>query len=53
MIYDISDPILVDLTSNFHVLYTDMKAYLCNYSWMVEPSINIYEGKGLRQEWGN
>ena len=29
---DISDPTLVDLTSNFFVLCTNMKAYLYNYS---------------------
>ena len=29
---DISDPTLVDLTSNVFVLYTNMKVYLYNYS---------------------
>ena len=29
---NISDPILVDLTSNFFVLCTNMKVYLYNYS---------------------
>ena len=30
--YDISDPTLVDLTSNFFVLCTNMKIYLYDYS---------------------
>ena len=46
MKYDISDPTLVDLTSNFFVLCTTMKIYLYNYSYLVEPSMNINEGKG-------
>ena len=43
----ISYPTLVDLTSNFFVLCTDMKVYLHNYSQWVEPSMNIHGGKGL------
>ena len=30
--YDISDPTLVDLTSNFFVPFTNMKVYLYNFS---------------------
>ena len=30
--YDISDPTLVDLTSNFFVLSTNINVYLHNYS---------------------
>ena len=41
-----SDPTLVDLTSNFVVLCTNMKVYLYNYSFWVEPSMTIHEGKG-------
>ena len=44
--YDISDPTLVDLTSNIFVLYTNINIYLYNYSLWVEPSMNIHEGKG-------
>ena len=42
-----SDPTLhiVDLTSNFFVLCTNMKVYLYNYSEWVEPSVNIHEGR--------
>ena len=41
-------PTLVDLTSNFFVLYywTNMNVYLYNHSYWVDPSINIHEGKG-------
>ena len=38
------DLILVDLTSNFYVLCTNMKVYSYNYSFWVESSINIHEG---------
>ena len=44
--YDISDPTLVDLASNFFVLFTKVKVYLYKYSKWVEPSMNIHEGKG-------
>ena len=43
MEYDIFDPTQVDLTSNFFVLFINMKvssAHL-NYSKWMEPSINI------------
>ena len=40
------DPTLVDLTSNFFVLSTNMKVYFYNYSWWVELEMNIHEGKG-------
>ena len=39
------DPTLMDLSSNFLVLCTNVKVYLYNYSQWVEPSMNIYEGK--------
>ena len=38
------DPTLVDLTSNFFVLCTDLKVYLYNYSKWVEY-MNIHDGK--------
>ena len=41
--YDISDPTIVDLTSNFFVLCTNMNVYLYNCSWRAEPSIVIHE----------
>ena len=42
MEYDTSDPTLVDLTSNFFVLCTNMKVLIYNYSsW-----VNIHEEKG-------
>ena len=41
--YDLT---LVDLTSNYFVLCTNMKVYLYNYSRWVEPSMNIHEDKG-------
>ena len=40
------DPTLVDLTTNFFVLCTNVLVYLYNYSWWVELSINIHAGKG-------
>ena len=40
------DPTLVDLTSNFFVLHTNVKVCLYNYSYWVELSMNIHEGKG-------
>ena len=40
------DPTLVDLKSNFFVPCTNMNIYLYNYSWWVEPSINIHNRKG-------
>ena len=43
---DNNDPMLVDLTSNFFALCTNMKVYLYNYSYSVELSMNIHEGKG-------
>ena len=42
------DPSLVDLTSNFFVLCTNVEVYLYNYSEWVELSMNIHEGKGLK-----
>ena len=39
------DPTLVDLTSNFFVLCTNMKVYLYNYPYWVVPSMNIHDGK--------
>ena len=39
----------VDLTSNFSVLCTNVKVYLHTYSYWVEPTMNIHEGKGLKQ----
>ena len=42
--YDIADPTLVDLTSDFFVICANMKAYFYNYSWWVKPSMNIHEG---------
>ena len=41
--YDLT---LVDLTSNFFVLSTNVKVYLYTYPQLVELSINIHEGKG-------
>ena len=41
------DPTLVDLTSNFFVLCTNVKVYLYSYSYWVELSMNIHERKGL------
>ena len=41
----IYDPSLVDLTSNFFVLCTNMKVYVYDYSMGVELSINIHGGK--------
>ena len=38
--------ILVDLTGNFFVLFTNMKVYLYNYSWWVELRMHIHERKG-------
>ena len=43
---DKSDPTLVDPTSNFFILYSNMKIYLYNNSWWVEPSMAIHDGKG-------
>ena len=40
------DPTLVELTSNFFVLCTTVKAYLYNYSQLVELNMNIHEGRG-------
>ena len=40
------DLILVDLTSYFSILCTNMNVYLYNYSQWVEPSMNDHEGKG-------
>ena len=40
------DPTLVQLTSNFFVLCTNVKVYLFNYSKWVELNMNIHEGKG-------
>ena len=37
------DPTLVDLTSYFFVLCTNVKVYLYNYSYWVELSMNIHE----------
>ena len=44
------DPILVDLTSYFFVLCTNVKVYLYNYSYSMELSMNIYEGKGVKKK---
>ena len=41
--YDISDHTLVDRTSNFFFLCTDIKICLYNNSYWVEPSMNIHE----------
>ena len=41
-----SGPSLVDPTSNFFDLCTNMKVKLYNYSYWVEPSMNIHEGAG-------
>ena len=46
--YDISDPTLVDRTSSFFVLCTNLKVYLFNHSKWVELSMTNYEGKGYR-----
>ena len=46
LIYDTSEPIPADLTSNFFVLCTKMKVDLYNYSKLVEPCMNILDGKG-------
>ena len=40
------DPTLVDLTCFFFDLFTNVKAYLHNFSWWVEFSMNIHEGRG-------
>ena len=40
------DPTLVDLTSSFFVLCTNVKVYLYYYSWWVELSMNTHEVKG-------
>ena len=40
------DPTLVDLTHNFFALCTNVKVCLYNYSYLVELSMNIHEGKG-------
>ena len=40
------DPTQMDLTSYFFVMCTNMKVYLYNYSYRVEPSMNTHEGKG-------
>ena len=40
------DPALVDLTSNFFFLCTNVKFYLYNYSYCVKFSIDIHVGKG-------
>ena len=37
---------LVDLASDFFVLCINMKVYLYNCSWWVEPCMNIHGGKG-------
>ena len=37
--YDISDPTLADLTSNFFVLCTNMKVYLYNYQCFCKTRI--------------
>ena len=39
------DPTLVNLTSNFLVLCTNMKYYSYNYAEWVDLSMNIHEGK--------
>ena len=43
------DPTLVDLTSNFLILFSNVKVCLYNYSWWVELGMNIHEGKGYNQ----
>ena len=43
---EIYNSTVVDLTSNFFVLCTNMEVYIYNYSQWVEFSKNIYEGKG-------
>ena len=43
MRYDTS---LVDLPSDFFVLCTTVKVYSHNYSYWVEFSMNIHDGKG-------
>ena len=40
------DPTLLDLTSNFFFLCTNVKVYLYNFSWWVELSMNIHGVKG-------
>ena len=40
------DPTLLELTSYFVVICTDVKVYLYNYSQWVELSMNIHEGNG-------
>ena len=42
------DPTIVDLTSNFFVLCTNVKVYLYNYSQCVEFIMNIHDGNGSR-----
>ena len=48
----IYDPTLVDVTSNFFVLCTNVKVYLKNYSQWVKPGMNIHEGKGQKETFG-
>ena len=40
------DPTLVELTSNFFDLRTNVKVHLYNYSQWVELSMNFHVGKG-------
>ena len=40
------DPTLVDLSSDFFVLCSNVKVYMYNYSKWMEFSMNIHEGKG-------
>ena len=41
-----SDPTLLDLTSNFIIQCTNMNVFLYNYSYWAEPCMSVYEGKG-------
>ena len=40
------DPTLLEVTSNFFVLCTNMKVYLYNYSLRMDLNMNIHEEKG-------
>ena len=41
-----NDPTLVDLAINVFVLCTNVENHLFKYSWWVELSMYIHEGKG-------
>ena len=44
--YGLYDHTLVDLTSYFFVICTNMKFYQCNYSKPVELGMNMNVGEG-------